>query len=435
MASGRRSPSSRVSALGVAVSNLIPIGGIVVLGWSPDALLGIYVLELGAVCWWTLVKMPFAEKRPNSAAADRFVLLGPLQEKRGATRVPGPLPPVYLRNVPTIAGGVLASAFALFCGFFVFALARPDITVPVVQTMFVGGAAVFLANGIETWAEYFRGGGYRDHSPRSLLLAPFKHLLGVSGLLIVFIALAGANSGDGGVIDPRAVILLLATGKLAYDLRAFRLRREGRRGLFAKLYGSERTEIRPVPVEVPDDEPNLCVTPPRRVAVGDALFHGLAYGFLWRGFVVGPFVALGIVAGAVRITAVALAFGLALAGIRATTRYLRYGTLGYRFYDGVVVAYDRLLGEPQSRLEQRAITDVSVTERVVDRCLGTETVELGAAAGEDEQSVRLFVPDTESINEDDANEDRPLTLVHVPEAGIVTDALEDSARSKGETDA
>ena len=171
-------------ALPVVVGNLVPIAGVLFFGWSPTALLLVYQAELAAICVWTILKVPFAHKRPNNAIDDRFRLLGPLQEKRGTVGLPGPLPPVYPRNVPTLVFSVIISPVVVGLAFVAFALTRPTVTEADAAAFLLGGAAVFLTRGIDTYREYFRGNGYREHSPRSLLLVPFKYLF-VVGLLFM----------------------------------------------------------------------------------------------------------------------------------------------------------------------------------------------------------------------------------------------------------
>lgn len=78
-----RPPSTRVSGvLAVLVSNAVAPLGVLFLGWAPAALFGVFVAEIAAVLWWTLVKIPFAAKRPNNAIGDGDRLFGPLQAKR-----------------------------------------------------------------------------------------------------------------------------------------------------------------------------------------------------------------------------------------------------------------------------------------------------------------------------------------------------------------
>lgn len=423
MDGGDREERVGPTELAVVASNLVPIAGVFALGWSTTAFLVVYLLDLCAVVVWTWVKIPFARKRPNNGLEDRSALLGPLQAKRGGWTLPGPLPPAYLRNLPTLVAAVPLGAVAVGAGVTVFALTRPEITDAVGRAALLGGAAVFCSRGIETALEYGRRGGYREHSPRSLLLTPYKHLLGLGALLLVLAPLESTGAAPDGVVDPKWLLIVVAGGKLWADLRTVRLRRTaGRRGLFAKLYGSPRTEIEPIPVETPDGEPLLRTAPPRRVVLADAAVHGLNYGFVRRGIVLVPFLALAWLASDGRIAAVGVAVGAALAGVRATTRYLRYGTLEYRCYDDAVVVHDRLLDEPQARLGIDAITDAVFETGKVDRLFGTETLALDAVETEDDEGFGLFAPAPEDVS-DDANEDRPLRLVHVPDATAAAAAL------------
>lgn len=410
------------SRLAIVASNLVPIAGVVVLGWSTATVLAIYLLELAAVVFWTGLKIPFAEKRPQNAIDDRFPLFGPLQEKRGGLALSRWLPPAYPRNVPSLIGLAGLGALELLVGFSLFALTRPEITASVVGAAVFGGVAVFAARGVETWIEYVRDGGYREHSPRSLLLVPLKQFFGVGFLFVFLLVLEAGIPGDAPAVAGRAVVAIVALGKLAYDLRARRLRRDpDRRGLFAKLYGSKRTEIDPVPVETPDADPRFRVSLSRRVAALDALAHGLDYGMLRRGIVVVPFVALGVFAGSTVLVGFGLALGLVLTGLRGTTRYLRHGTLEHRCHDGVLVVHDTLLGEPQDRIERDDVTNASVSRGWVDRLLDTETLTLDR--GSDERPTGLFAPAPEEIDGDDLTGNGPVYVPHVSDARDITDAL------------
>ena len=110
-------------------------------------------------------------------------------------------------------------------------------------------------------------------------------------------------------------------------------------------------------------------------------------------------------------------------GVRAVSRYLRYGTVEYRGYDGTLVVYDRLLEEPQARLERTAVTDLEVTADAVDRAFDTRTVRLGGMDDDDTPSFRMTVPDPEELDGDDANANESLSLVHVRDHRGLIDAL------------
>lgn len=406
----------------VAVSNLTPIVGVVALGWSAPAVLLVYLAELAGVCVWTVVKIPFAHRRPNNDVADQQ-LLGPLQAKRGGTVLPGPLPPVYVRNVPLLVVAVVLTPVVVALAFVPFAMTRPEITESVAAAALLGGTVVVLARGVETCHEYFRRGGYREHSPRSLLLAPFKSLLVVGAVYVLFVGFESVAASSA-VLNPTRSVLVLAVGKFAHDIRAHRIEQDdSRRSLFQRLYGSRRTEIEPEPVRTPSGQPDHRLSMGRKAALVDALAWGVRYGFGKFGFVSVSFTILGLVSSAGVVLAFGLGFGLLLGAIRAGTRYLRYGTLEYRCYSKTLVAHDRLLDEPQARLDVDTVTDARVSTGLVDRLLGTETLAVEVTT-EDEDETQWLVPDPEEVGtDDDANESTAMTLVHVRKPERVTETL------------
>lgn len=413
----------------VVVSNVVPLVGIVGLGWSPSVVLGIYAAELGAICLWSLVKIPFARKRPNNYLKrtlndpGRFELLGPLQAKRGATPLPGPLPPVYVRNLPTFVSGLVVAPAAFGLGFVLFALTRPTITEAAAGALLFGTASVFVSRGIEVWSQYFRGNGYRRHSPRSVLLTPFRHLIVVGSVFALFAGLETISSGP--VLTPYSSVLLLVAGKFGYDLRTLWIDRdENRRGLFAKLYGSERTEIDPEQVTTPDRAPETAISMRRPHALADALAAGSRYLVGAPGLFAAAILFVGVLAESSRIVLAGVGVALTLAGVRAATRYLRYGTLEYRCYDDLLVVYDRLLDEPQAKTFARTVADVTVSKGWLDRMIGTETIRFEADDDTD-LPMELFVPDPENVDTADrANRSASVTLPHVQNTDPILDRVD-----------
>ena len=413
-----------VGPLPVVVGNIVPIAGIAVLGWSASAVLLVYLAELAAICLWSVLKVPFAHKRPNNAIDDRFVLLGPLQEKRGSITLPGPFPPVYVRNLPLLIVGTVLTPVVVGLAFVVFALTRPEITDSVAAAFLLGGAVVFVTRGVETWNDYFRSSGYRDHSARSVLLAPFKYVFLLGTLFIVVLGVESSIGVDG-VLTPERAVLLLAVGKLGYDLRSYRIEHDDeRRSLFAKLYGSKNTEIEPEPVETPTKAPEYHVSMRRRATLADAAAHGLAYGFGYLGIFTWLIIALGMLGKSIDIVLVGVLLGLGLSTLRAITRYIRYGTLVYHCYADTLVAYDHLLAEPQAKLDAHTVTDVTVSRGYLDRILGTETLTFDVASIDEMPNEKMFVIDAQQIDtDDDANRSTALTLPHIHDSRQVTDTL------------
>ncbi|SFK64502.1 hypothetical protein SAMN04487950_0356 [Halogranum rubrum] len=412
----RRPSTYRLGVVAVLGSNLIAPIGVLAFGWSTTALLGVVVLELVAVLFWSVVKLPFAAKRPNNAV-ENLRLLAPLQAKRGSTAVPGPLPPVYLRNLPMlIVAVVLFAPLELTVALGVFALSDPVVTDPVARQLLLGGLGVFVGRGIETATDYFRAGGYRDHSPRSVLLASFKHFFGIGALLLI----AGVF---GDALGSAGVLWVIIGGKLVYDLRALQVQQnEDARGVFYRLYGSTETEIEPVPIDVPEGAPTYRVRTPRRVRLVDALYQGVLYS-LTSGVLLFYAIAVSLLVFAPSTLVVApFAVIGAFVGLQATARYVRYGWVEYHCYDDVLIVHDTVLDTPQARLERDAVTGLSVEKDLVDRCFGTQTLAF-ETVGDESREIQFTLPDPEAVDNEDRHTNVPLSVVHVTAPGTVADAL------------
>ena len=411
---------ARSGPLAVLASNLaVPIG-VLALGWSTTVLLGVFVLDVIAGVWWTILRVPFAAKRPNNAVDDDTRLLGPFESKRGGIALPGPFPPVYLRNVPTlIVAACLLAPLETAAAFTVFVLPDPTIADGVAGQLLLGGVAVVVGRGYETVVDYFLGGEYRDHSPRSVLSSPLKHLFGVGTLVFV----AGGLAGSG--LAAEFVLGLVVAGKLAFDLRTLQVDRDPeRRGWFYRLFGSAETEIEPEPVAVPDDEPLATVRPSRRVAVVDAAFRGCTYSLSSSVLVVWAVVILLAGIGAWSLIVWPALVVVAFVAVRTLGRYLAYGTVEYRAYDGVLVVHDWLLDEPQARIEGTAVTDASVERDPVDRVFDTETLSIGGTDDDVGPDIGLTVPEPEAVNDDDPNANRSLRVAHVADPTPIAEALD-----------
>ncbi|MFC7136145.1 DUF6498-containing protein [Halobaculum litoreum] len=286
---------------------------------------------------------------------------------------------MYLRNLPTLVAVVcffapLETAVALA----VFGFAVPAIPDGGGAQLLLGGLAVVVGRGYETWSDYFRDGGYRDHSARSVLILPFMHLFGVGTLLFV----AGPLEGSGVAGD--VVLAAVVGGKLLFDLRTLRMERDpDSHGWLSQFFGSEEHEIDPESVVVPAGDPVVTARAPRTVAVVDALARGVTYSLSSGVLVVWLVAAFLIGIGAPSLAAVPLLVVLAFVAFRVFGRYLTYGSVEYRAYDGVLVVYDRLLDEPQARVERTGVTDATVVRDPVDRLFGTRTLTVEGADDDD----------------------------------------------------
>ncbi|GAB7093294.1 hypothetical protein JCM30237_04460 [Halolamina litorea] len=405
----------------VIATNLVAPAGVVFLDWSIAVLVGVYVAELVAVVGWSLVKIPFAAKRPRGRVEQSRVN-GLLHRLRGSIPLPGPVPAIYPRNLPPLFGGLFIApigivlALALFGG-----VAADGVADNEGATIVLGALIVFLLRGGETVLEYFIHGGYRDHSPRSAFAPPFMSMIGVMGLLATALAIDAAEVGTG---PSEAVLMLLVGGKLLLDLQGLRIEAdEDRHGLLARMFGSTDTAVDPEPVEEPDCEPPVVQRPPRAAALADAIARGLAYALASGAtvFVLSVALVVGLAAGLWGGVAVAVLVLVPSVFVRGLARYLTYGAVEYRCYDGLVVVHSTLLGEGQRRLRRGAVDGVETDRDPVDRLFGTETLDLDAEGPD--TTPEFGLPDPDEADVDDANEDRPVTAAHVRDADAIVDAL------------
>ena len=104
----RRPSTPRLGLLAILGSNAVAPLGVLFLGWSTTVLLAVFAVEVVAVLCWSLVKIPFARKRPNDGVEGDSRLFGPFHGKRGSVTLPGPVPPLYPRNLLPL---LVAAAF------------------------------------------------------------------------------------------------------------------------------------------------------------------------------------------------------------------------------------------------------------------------------------------------------------------------------------
>ena len=405
----------------VIATNLVAPAGVLLLDWSIAVLFGVLVAELAVVFVLALVKIPFAAKRSRTLPEQSRVT-GLLHRLRGSVSMPGPIPPVYPRNLPPLFGGaVIGSVLYLF----VFALfgyvAAGGVTEGEAGALALGALTVFLFRTGEELLEYFVRGGYRDHSAQSAFAPPFTSLLGVGSLLVVAVFVDAAEVGAG---RGEVVLALLVGGKLLLDLWGLRIEAdEDRHGVLARLFGSTETALEPGAIDQPEGEPRLRRRPSRRAAVADALGRGGVYGattpIAFFALIGGAYTALvrGVLAG----VAVAVLVLAPFVAVRAVARYLTYGAVEYRCYDGLLVVHSPLLGAGQQRLRRGAVEGVEVDRDPVDRLFDTHTIDLDAEGPDTTPEVGL--PDPEADPDDDANADRPRTLAHVTDPDVIVGAI------------
>ncbi|SFR30661.1 MULTISPECIES: DUF6498-containing protein [Halorubrum] len=375
----------RPRALSVALATLLPLVGVVALGWNAAALMTLYWFELGITSLWALVRALFAG-RPSEIERDGLIV-GPLAQRRAGLSIPWTGVEIRVSSllVLPIAAPILAAVWAVVGALTVGVVADGGLSADALDTVTLAVIAVFVGEAATTLVEYFGRGEYRDHSAQTAIQGVFARgaAIFLGALFTVTIVAASTLEGDTPIsaLDPDAIGLPLLLGivavKFAFDL--------------AGLYGDRLAAFDessaldlgfsydPPAAESVDGstaEPVEAVRQPGRARLAGASATLVRHPGLWYLAALPALVGVLFAIGGDRGTAAALA-AVAVAlplGLAALDRELRYGLVEYRAADGALVARDRLFGVVLWRVEPWDETDLRVERGRLDRRLGTETV-------------------------------------------------------------
>ncbi|MDB2240155.1 DUF6498-containing protein [Halorubrum ezzemoulense] len=375
----------RPRVLSVALANLLPLVGVVSLGWNAAALMTLYWFELGIASGWALVRALFAG-RPSEIERDGL-LIGPLAQRRVALSIPRTGVQVRLSSllVLPVAAPILAVVWLVVGTLTVGVVVEEGTVSTVVDTVALATLALFIGEGVTTLVEYFGRGEHRDHSAQTAIQGVFAQGAAIffGALFTVTIVGAGTLEEDTPIsaIDPDAIGIPLLLGivavKFAFDLASLYGDRLAAFDESSSLdLGLSYDPPAAEPVDGSLAKPTETVRQPRRARLAGALTTPLGHPGLW--YIGGGLALLGLLFafggdwGTVALLlAAALAVPLALA---ALDHELRHGLVEYRAGDGALVARDRLSGATMWRVEPWDETDLRVERRRLDRRLGTETV-------------------------------------------------------------
>jgi len=197
--------SSYGALVALIVANLIPLFGVLFLGWSVWNILVIYWLENGIAGVINVLKMSTAtgEEAPESGMT--FIVNG--QPSTSMTKAG--LIPFFV---------VHYGIFWFVHGIFVLTLpAFLSLTSDVPMELTLGPvlfAAIGLAisHGLSFWWNFLHGGEYRRVTPTGLMFAPYRRLVALH-LTIIFGAMAAMFTGA-----PAAAVAILVAIKTAIDV-------------------------------------------------------------------------------------------------------------------------------------------------------------------------------------------------------------------------
>ena len=375
----------RLRALSVAVANLIPLVGVVALGWNAAALMTLYWFELGIASGWALVRALFAG-RPSEIERE-MLISGPLAQRRVGLSIPWTGVEIRLSSllVLPVAAPILAVVWGVVGTLTVGVVADGGLAPEALDTVTLAVIAVFVGEGATTLVEYFGRGEYRDHSAQTAIQGVFARgaAIFLGALFTVTIVAAGTLEDDTPIsaLDPDAIGLPLLLGivavKFAFDLAGLygdRLAAFDESSALDLGFSYDPPAAEPVDGSLA--APVEAVRQPVRARLAGALTTPLGHPGLWYlaalpGLGAALFAIGGKWGAAAALAAVAVALPL---GLAALDHELRYGLVEYRAGDDALVARDRPSGTTLWRVEPWDETDLRVERSGLDRRLGTETV-------------------------------------------------------------
>ena len=387
----------------ILVANLVPLVGVLAYGWEPATLIAIYALEVVLAFPIAAVTALFAGQPPRIDALEddeggdsSVISVGntDLARKCGSVRLVSGLPPVYPRNLPFVGGVIFAGVWTVL--FVVGALAEVGIDEAITRPeVWLSLAALVAGQGVETWHDYLRGGGYETASPYAVVETPARQ-----AFFLLFVLLAVAETSGPVVLGAFVAV------KLLVDWSAFRATNGGSGRFTGWLAGPESEGRAPDPPPVPDGDPDVQVgTHTPTVVLTGVLQTLVKPAPFYTGVVVLAWLVTLAVLGdtgesslvlTVVVTLGALAALVGVLAINAVERVLLYAPLEYRRYDDRLVAYDTWVDEPQWAVPLHELREADlVSDRLPDRRYDTRTLEVRMGWG-DEETTRELGPVTDA---------------------------------------
>jgi hypothetical protein len=222
--------SSVGAVVALVIANLVPLIGVLFLGWSVWTILIIYWLENGIVGAFNVLKMLRAEGSDTSGAAGWSVNGRPASSMARTSMVP-----FFIMHygIFWFVHGVFVLTLPLFMG----ATSDQAAIDPGADPVAIIAAAIVLciSHAVSYQLNFIGNGEYRRVSPAAQMFAPYGRLV-ILHVTIILGALAISFTGA-----PAAAIVILVILKTAMDL-AFHLREH--RGLIAPVKADTAAALR-----------------------------------------------------------------------------------------------------------------------------------------------------------------------------------------------
>jgi hypothetical protein len=353
-----------------------------------------------------------------------------LEYKRGTLDLPGRLPPIYLRSLPTALFSLSILTASGLSTAIVLAVNVPQQfwDTPMTPLLLAGGAVAAATKSWVIYADHVERNGV-ENTRGTGFLAKKRQILVLLYAPLVYVV---SDITAGGVGEPRAertvllavaVVILL---RVAYGIRASRPSSGATDSddRVESICAADQPSSMPAPPSAPDGRPAETVEPVARSTVAAGLLNALTTGGVVDGRFSGPGLSVRVIGslfvlgpGTVAAVTGSSTFRVFIACVivsavvfwvlSAVHMELAFGELEYRFFDSALVAYDRRLEEPQWSIPYDSIEVVTVERGVFWNPLwldaGTVTLDLadGTASVPDRQGRAsiLFVPDPNRVSD------------------------------------
>ena len=201
--------SSAGAVIALVVANLVPLIGVLFLGWNVWNILVIYWLENGIVGAFNVLKMAKADGSALGTT-DAFALMVNGRPASDAAKVF--LIPFFCVHYGLfwLVHGVFVLTLPLFASIGGGSLTPTD--GPTVGPILCAVVALAVSHGLSYWLNFVRGGEYRRTTAGALMFAPYGRLVALH-LTIIFGAMATIVTGA-----PAAAVAILVAIKIAIDL-------------------------------------------------------------------------------------------------------------------------------------------------------------------------------------------------------------------------
>jgi hypothetical protein len=197
--------SSAGAVVALVVANLIPLVGVLFLGWSVWNILVIYWLENGIVGVINVLKMAAATGEDPTGLSAALTLNG--QPATAMTKV-GLIPFFVVHyGIFWFVHGIFVLTLPAF-----LSLASDTPMELALGAVLFAAVGLAISHALSFWWNFLRGGEYRRTTPAALMFAPYRRLVALH-LTIIFGALAVSLTGA-----PIAAVAILVGIKTLLDL-------------------------------------------------------------------------------------------------------------------------------------------------------------------------------------------------------------------------